>query len=264
MATSLAGDRLQVYVTGHVSPDEVDYVRAKAASVARYADEPILLLRLRLTKLKDSGGESLAIVQANLDLNGRLIRTQVARPTMREAADEAHDRLRDRVQRVADDRQASRRKLGARAFLDSDRRGTPASQRPLTGLSVDERRVIRHKAIALRRQTVDQAANHMAAVDDQFHVFVEAGSGSCSLLYRVANETGYRLDQLDAAPDKVILGETAVTLSTEPAPRLSLETAVDHLNISGLPFVFFFDTDTLRGCILYHRYDGHYGAIETT
>jgi ribosome-associated translation inhibitor RaiA len=108
MATSLADDRLQMHVTGHVSPDEIDYVRAKAASVARYADEPILLLRLRLTKLKDSSGESQAIVQANLDLNGRLIRAKAARPTMREAADEVHDRLRDRVQRVGDDREAAR------------------------------------------------------------------------------------------------------------------------------------------------------------
>jgi ribosome-associated translation inhibitor RaiA len=109
MAISLADDRLHVYVTGHVSPDEVDYVRAKASSVARYADEPILRLRLRLTRLKDSGGESVAIVQANLDLNGRVIRAHVTRPTMREAADEAHDRLRDKVQRVGDDRQTARR-----------------------------------------------------------------------------------------------------------------------------------------------------------
>jgi ribosome-associated translation inhibitor RaiA len=264
VAISLADDRLQVYVTGHVSPDEVDYVRAKAASVARYADEPILLLRLRLTKLKDSGGESLAIVQANLDLNGRLIRAQVARPTMREAADEAHDRLRDRVQRVGDNRQTARHGRRARAFLDSDRRGTPASQLPMTGLPVDERTAVRHKAIALGRQTVDQAADHMAAADYQFHVFVEEGSGICSVLYRDANGTAYRLDQLDPAPDKVILGETPVTISTEPAPTVSLEAGVDRLNLSGLPFVFFCDTDSLRGCVLYHRYDGHYGAIETT
>jgi ribosome-associated translation inhibitor RaiA len=109
VTTSLVGDRFRIYLTGHVSPREVDYVRAKIASVTRYADEPIVLLRLRLTKLKKSDGENFAIVQANLDMNGRLIRAQVARPTMREAADDAHDRLRDKVERVGDDRQAARR-----------------------------------------------------------------------------------------------------------------------------------------------------------
>jgi ribosome-associated translation inhibitor RaiA len=110
MATTLVDDRLQLYATGHVSSREIDYAREKVASVARYADEPILLLRLRLTKLRDSRGDGQAIVHVNLDLNGRLVRTRVTRPTMREAADEAHDRLRAKVQRVGDDREAARRK----------------------------------------------------------------------------------------------------------------------------------------------------------
>ena len=28
-----------------------------------------------------------------------------------------------------------------------------------------------------------------------------------------------------------------------------------------MPFLFYLDGDHGRGCVLYHRYDGHYGLI---
>ena len=34
-----------------------------------------------------------------------------------------------------------------------------------------------------------------------------------------------------------------------------------RLELSGLPFVFFVDRHTDVGCVLYIRYDGHYGLI---
>jgi hypothetical protein len=43
-----------------------------------------------------------------VDLNGRMLRAQAARATVREAVDEVHDRIRDRVLRAAGDWEAIR------------------------------------------------------------------------------------------------------------------------------------------------------------
>ena len=55
--------------------------------------------------------------------------------------------------------------------------------------------------------------------------------------------------------------ELPVTISSQPAPRLSVEQAVERLGMLGLPFLFFVDAAPNRGCVSYHRYDGHYGLI---
>lgn len=55
-----------------------------------------------------------------------------------------------------------------------------------------------------------------------------------------------------------------VSVSLQRPPMLRVEEAVERLNLSGWPFVFFQDDATTRGCVLYHRYDGNYGLITPT
>ena len=43
--------------------------------------------------------------------------------------------------------------------------------------------------------------------------------------------------------------------------RLTVEEAAGRLEVMGQPFIFFIDTHTSRGNLIYHRYDGHYGLI---
>jgi hypothetical protein len=50
-----------------------------------------------------------------------------------------------------------------------------------------------------------------------------------------------------------------VTISNQPAPLLTTDEAVERLNMTGLPFVFYLDADHVAGRVLYRRYDGHYG-----
>ncbi|MEU8925383.1 sigma 54 modulation/S30EA ribosomal C-terminal domain-containing protein [Kitasatospora sp. NPDC048545] len=52
-----------------------------------------------------------------------------------------------------------------------------------------------------------------------------------------------------------------LTVSTTGVPDLAMAEAVSRLDLTGLPFVFFTDTATGRGNVIYHRYDGHYGLI---
>ena len=53
----------------------------------------------------------------------------------------------------------------------------------------------------------------------------------------------------------------AMTQTRQPAPRLTVSSAIARLEALGHEFLFFVDTDTSRGSLIYHRYDGHYGLI---
>ena len=261
VTTPTAAESVHVRTHGDVAPTEVDYARTRAEAVLRYARDPVLFFRVKLTRLTDPALARPAVAQANLDLNGRLVRAQVARPSMREAIDEVHDRLRDRLQRGAGHWEAIR---GGRPWEEPHewRHASLATERPpYFPRAVNERQIIRHKAFSLPRMTVDEAAFDMDMLDYGFHPFIEDGSGVDSVLYRTDDGVGYRLAQVHVRPDHVIVGITPVTISPLPAVRLTVEEATHRLNENGLPFVFFRDAESGRGCVVYHRYDGHYGLI---
>ena len=49
-----------------------------------------------------------------------------------------------------------------------------------------------------------------------------------------------------------------------PPPSLTDAEARTRLAADGEPFVFYLDTVTGEGRVLYHRYDGHYGLLALT
>jgi ribosome-associated translation inhibitor RaiA len=261
MTTVVPADVVAVRTHGHVTADEINYARSKILAATRYAHGPVLLTRVKLTRLADPAVGRRAVVQANVDVNGRVLRAQVARPSMREAADEAHDRLRDRIQRAAGRWDAKRRPTGRR--VASPRRTAKAvvarrHERPVG----QDREVVRHKTFPLRRQTVDEAAYEMEMLDYEFHLFVERGTGVDSLLVRTGPvRRGYRLFQLDPSPRDVVRGLVPVTVSSNRAPTLSLHAATMQLEELGWPYLFFRDAIGARGCVLYRRYDGRLGWI---
>jgi hypothetical protein len=120
--------------------------------------------------------------------------------------------------------------------------------------------VVRHKTVSPLPCSVDEAVAEMDDLDHDFHLFVEASRSIDSIVYR-AGPTGLRLAQVDGRADEVAPGEVAVTVSTMPAPLLDTAEAVDRLRLPGRPFLFYLDGNHGRGCVLYHRYDGHYGLI---
>jgi ribosome-associated translation inhibitor RaiA len=250
---------LAVNTHGDVAHADVEYARKRVNDVVRRAGGRALFARVKLTKLPDLAVPRPAVVEANIDLKGRLIRAQVARPTMREAIDEVHDRLRDRMRRVERDWEAVR---GARPLARTREwrhSAAPTERAPYFPRPIEEREIIRHKTFSLARMTVDEAAFDMEMLDYTFHLFVEDATGLDSVLYRT--ETGYRLAQVEKPALDIARGATAVTVSPRPAALLTLEEATFRLNETGLAFVFFRDDVTHRGCVLYHRYDGHYGLI---
>ena len=194
MGTSTGRDVLRVQAQRGIADDDVRYARDKVAAAMRFAAKPVLHARVRLSRLGDPAVARPALVQANFDVDGRLVRAQAARASMHEAVDEVHDRLRDQLQRAAGNWEAIR---GGRpqAGPHEWRHGSIPTQRPPHFPREPEtRHVVRHKAFSPRRMTLDEAA----------------------------------------------------------------------FEVTGWPFVFFRDAGTGHACVLYHRYDGHYGLITLT
>ena len=261
MSSVFSAEAITVQTHASVGHDEAEYARAKIDAALLSAHEPVLFVRVSLNRYSDPALAQPAIAQVNLDLNGRLIRAQVARPTMHEAIDELHDRLRVRLQRAAGNWEAIRGGKPSHEPHEWRHQSVPTERPTYFPRPAEERQIVRHKAFSLARMTVDEAAFDMDMLDYGFHLFTEEGSDIDSVLYRPEEGVGHRLAQVDPRPDDVSYGATAVTVSPHPAPRLTVGQAKQRLDETGLPFVFFRSTDTGRGCVLYHRYDGHYGLI---
>ena len=115
------------------------------------------------------------------------------------------------------------------------------------------------EAYALARQSPEEASTELELLDYDFYLFTERATGQDSILRRAAD--GYRLAQVRPRPGGLGPVHAAVAISEHPAPRLALAAATARLEALGQPFRFFVNSETRRGNLIYHRYDGDYGVI---
>lgn len=135
-----------------------------------------------------------------------------------------------------------------------------------TGIDLAQER-LRRKLNQLGRRTarlpaasaVDEAIFDMYLLDYDFQLFIDALSGVDSVVYRDGG-TGYRITRLDgnAAPTNA---SSPVLIDPWKAPGLTLQEASDALDAADSAFLFYADSRSGRGNVLYRRHDGHYGLI---
>ncbi|MFD2420308.1 sigma 54 modulation/S30EA ribosomal C-terminal domain-containing protein [Amycolatopsis pigmentata] len=97
----------------------------------------------------------------------------------------------------------------------------------------------------------------LKALGYQFHLFTDTSTGQDCVLYRTTG--GYRLEQVNTQPPVPLDG--LVTVSPHPAARLTLAEARERFDLEGRPFLFFADSATARGAVLYQRDDGDLGLV---
>lgn len=254
--------QVQIETRGDVPASAAEPAARKVRSALRTTHEPVLFARVKLSTARDPAVERPAVAQVNIGLNGRLIRAQAVAETMSEAIDRMHDRLRVRLQRAARNREAIRGHATSPTPNEWRHRSPRTRRPPCSPGPLEDRVVIRHKSYALGRQTPEEAIAEMELLDYDFHLFTERETGQDSVVYRT--ESGYQLDQRDERLRLPSPLDTSITVSEVPAPILSLAQATARLEALGRPFLFFVDSATHRGNLLYHRYDGHYGLITPT
>ncbi|HWL44267.1 MAG TPA: HPF/RaiA family ribosome-associated protein [Ilumatobacter sp.] len=245
---------------GDVDEAAVEYATKRLDSVMEHVGVPVLFTRVRMSNDATAQRTRPSLAQATLDLNGELLRAQVAADTMPEAIDLLADRLRDQLQHRAERRRA-RRATGRIAQPGEWRHGDLRDDRPLFAeIPADEREVVRRKSFATHPATPDEAAADMEQLDYDFWLFHDLASDADALIEHVP-EGGYRLQRMRPVDDEA--GPLAIDLTVldQGPPTATLTEATRQLDDGGLRSMFFVDADTGRGNLVYRRYDGHYGVL---
>ncbi|MFD8413732.1 sigma 54 modulation/S30EA ribosomal C-terminal domain-containing protein (plasmid) [Streptomyces sp. HUAS TT3] len=243
---------------GRVPQGADRYASRKVLAALEHVGEPVLAARVKLVQAANPAVVRAASAQALVNLNGRPVRAHVAATTMYEAVDLLQARLTARLARARRHPAPAARQRGA---APTAVRGDGDEHRPhRLHLPAAERRIVRHKSFGLASQTPEDAIFDLEAMDYEFYLFTDTATGADSIVYRDVR-TGHHRVASAGGTGEPVASEPCWEASTGPVPRTSLAEARTRLELTGLPFVFFLDTATGRGSVLYHRYDGHYGLI---
>ncbi len=241
--------------------DAVDYARTKIGGVGRLTHGPVRHARVRLTRHSDPAVEQPVVAQANLDVDGRLVRAQAQGQTAEEAVDRLEAKLRRRLERIAEHWEARRGGV-PRAEAGEWRHESEVAHRPsFFPRPAEERRIVRRKSFAMAPCTVDEAVAEMELLGYDFHLFTEKGTGAAGVVYR-GDPSGYRAAFVASEiAEQVHPVDSSVTISPHPAPCLTEAEAADRLGLLDLPFLFYIDAAQGRASVIYRRYDGDYGVL---
>lgn len=245
---------------GDVDDDAVEYAMKRIGAVIEHVGGPILFVRVRLSRDGDPQRMRPSLAQSTLDVNGELIRAQVAADTMTEAIDLLAARLRDQIQHRSERRRA-RRATGRVAQPGEWRHGDLRDSRSIYAeRPPDEREVVRRKSFAIDPASPDEAATDMEQLDHDFWLFHDLASDSDAVIDHVPGG-GYRLQRL--RPVSAEAGPVAIDLTVVDSvpPTATVDEAIGQLEAGGQQFVFFADAETGRGNVVYRRYDGDYGLL---
>jgi ribosome-associated translation inhibitor RaiA len=252
-------DDLEVVVRGDLPPDIIEYARSRISRLGQYVNEPVFHTRVRLTHEPNPAVGRPVRAQGNVTLKGRMVRAQVAGRNAKEAVDLLADTLKTRLESETFQWENRRGKRPEAEPHEWRHDSPPAERPPHYPRPVEERELLRHKSFTPRRIMPHEAAEDMEQLDYDFHLFTDAETARDAIVFR-GGPTGYRMARVSEGPEPSA-GDPQVRLSPQPVPRLSVDEARQHLELGGVPFVFFVDRGTGRGAVLYHRYDGHYGLI---
>ncbi|HJP16432.1 MAG TPA: sigma 54 modulation/S30EA ribosomal C-terminal domain-containing protein [Acidimicrobiales bacterium] len=252
---------------GDVESKDRDSALTKIRHLCELGHEPVLAAVVKL-KIRKSKSELPAIAEASLNINGTLIRAHAAGWSMREAIDLLAEKLSRRLRRRRKRFENRRRQTLSRLRRQTDHENvhheiSSEERGQLPGYSkvpIDEREVVRHKSLAMRPVSLEEAADEMDQLDHGFYLFFDCDHNIDRVVYRNGGGKLYAIPKIN---EENLPGDTRppILLSPLVLNHLPLTEAKALLNAGEEPFVFFTDSPSGRGQILYRRFDGHYGLI---
>ena len=225
--------------------------------VFSYAPTGVSFARVKLSIAADPAVGPSRDGAANLDVNGRLVRAQVAAETMFEAIDELHDRLQRRLGRASAGIGGPRggRPLPGLATADGSEPAGP----PAAPASVEEREIVRAVVHpGLRDAGQGGALRHGDASDS---------SSSCSPTPRPGRTASSTRATAGTArtggpgPDRKDPGRRATDDRPHPVPAERVRGDAAPGPPPGSPWGCSSSTTPRPGNVIYRRYDGNYGLI---
>jgi ribosome-associated translation inhibitor RaiA len=256
-----SGIEIAFVIEGHVSQAARSRAEAMIRDLADKAPRPLLFARVKLQEAPSHPPTQHHLAQGTLDVSGKLLRAQVAAPGMIEAINLLESRLERRLRDLTDHREST----GSRAPVAEPgewRKGDLPSARPSYFPRPQlEREIIRRKTWAGDRIAITDAVFDLYVLDHRFFLFTDDADGTDSIVFEANG--GVKLQRLFGdAPSDDEAEQLSIEVVQSPAPEMTTDDATQRLDLSEEPFVFYRDAATSRGCVLYRRYDGHYGMIE--
>ena len=239
---------------GPVSPSVASRAEDVVRTVASRAPRPVIFARVKLTLEDGHDGDQQAVAEATLDVSGMLVRAQSAAQSMSAAVEGLADRLDRRLRRVTERLQTKRGRPPQTPEGGWRHGDLPRYPHPDQG-----RRVLHHKTYGPETASIEEALFDLEVLDYLFFLFTDAADRVDSIVYQV--EDGVALRRADGHQPGHRLPD-GHGWNPAPASDLGIEDAVDRLDTSAEPFVFFSMPASNRARVLYRRYDGHYGLIE--
>jgi hypothetical protein len=184
------------------------------------------------------------LVQVNLRVHGAPVRVQLACDSATRAVDLAAERLRRQVRRLVTAYESW-------PWPDPER---PPLAVPFAGA------LRRRKAYRLPVGSPCQATAFMNAMDYDVMLFTDAETGEDAVVYR-SGPTGLRLSRQRTMRPPSLPGVLPLTVHAHRVPSLTPADAAQRLVEGWLPHIFFTDSDTGRGSLIYRRYDGDLAQI---
>lgn len=250
-----------VYQTfGPVTTDTRAEAENMMERLADLAPRPVLYAKVKASSSNERHPDQKFLVQGTMDISGKVIRAQAAAPTAGEALKVVEDRLERRINRLAERRRDTSKRPPSTP-PGSWRSGDLRERRPdYFDRPHDQRMVVRRKTFSPGEQIpVSDALFDLEVLDHRFYLFVDDADQKPAVVYE--KDDGVAIRKVDGSrPDEETL-PIDMTVNETPAPRFTVTEAVDSLNVSGMPFFFFLDTERKRASVLYRRYDGHYGLV---
>jgi ribosomal subunit interface protein len=250
---------IQVTARGAVDERARQRARQKLAGLERFVKGPILGARVVLIQESNPRISLPARAEAEIDLQGKLIRARVAAPSMEAAIDDVTERLQRHVRRYVE-------RLITRKREPPEARAGESSHRPASGprpstfaRPAAQRQIIRRKSFAFGPMSVDQAADALEDLDHDFFLFHDAETDADAIVY-------WRDDGLLALIEPASAHAADIRGPIHErnrfSSRIDLREAVAEMNALGHRFLFFENAASGRGNVMYRRYDGQYGLIE--
>lgn len=227
---------------GNVPAKELEHAEKMLDKVLKLVDEPVLSAKALLADRPNNHIDHRCEAEASLRFRGDWVRARTFAPTMTEAIDGLKGKLRSQLRHRADRRRTEsiRKATDAGEWRHSSR---PTDRPPFFDRPADERELVRHKTFSTPSSTAEEAFWDMTQLDYDFFLFTDEATGADSVVSLGADDV-----------------ESTVK-SVEDAPDLRVDEAIDWLGNFGGGFVFFRNRETGRGCVVYRRYDGHYGLL---
>jgi ribosome-associated translation inhibitor RaiA len=248
---------------GRVPSSLGEDVQRKVGPLDRLVKAPILDAHVVLTQEENPRIERPARAEAEIDVNGHIVRGRVADVEMRPAVDQLAEHLRGQLRRFVDSRITAHRRAPRPAAGEWRHRQWSPPRPGYLPRPPEERELVRRKAFPLGAMSPAEAAELMEDLDHDFILFRDAQTGADALAYsRDDGRLGVILPAATELPQPA--GETVTYEQSRLTEPITLDTAVAEMDALSHHFLYFVNAGSGRGNVIYLRHDGHYGLIEPT